>query len=112
MIGYLQQIYERNVFAIAKLGLADGLRLTRAAFASLIKFGSFTEVFAQLADEVDLTWIANKTNEKDRDARIKEAILAFPGYDDIAMSFERASKMRQWINEHKNSLIDRLKREV
>jgi hypothetical protein len=55
----LQQIYERKVFAIAKLGLADGLRLTRAAFASLLKFGSCLEVFAQLADEVDLTWMAN-----------------------------------------------------
>jgi len=43
---------------------------------------------------------------------MKEVIVAFPGYDDIFKSFERASKMRQWINEYKNGLIERLKKEV
>lgn len=43
---------------------------------------------------------------------MKDVIVAFPGYDDIFKSFERASKMRQWINEYKNGLIERLKKEV
>jgi hypothetical protein len=43
---------------------------------------------------------------------MKEVIVAFPGYDNIFKSFERASKMRQWINEYKNGLIERLKKEV
>lgn len=43
---------------------------------------------------------------------MKDVIVAFPGYDDIFKSFERASKMRQWINEYKNGLIERLKKEI
>jgi hypothetical protein len=43
---------------------------------------------------------------------MKDVIVDFPGYDDIFKSFERASKMRQWINEYKNGLIERLKKEV
>ena len=57
LISYLQQIYERKMLAIARLGLANGLRITRAAFAALLKFGNFLDAFTQLIDEVDMNWV-------------------------------------------------------
>lgn len=44
------------MLAIARLGLANGLRITRAAFAALLKFGNFLDAFTQLIDEVDMNW--------------------------------------------------------
>ena len=44
------------MLAIARLGLANGIRITRAAFAALLKFGNFLDAFTQLIDEVDMNW--------------------------------------------------------
>jgi len=52
------------------------------------------------------------SDELGRDTRMKDTITQFPGYEGIFKSFESASKMRQWINEHKNDLIERLKKEI
>ena len=50
--------------------------------------------------------------DKDRDFKIKEAIKAAPHYDNISKRWETASKMRQWINEKKKNLIEKIKKEV
>ena len=105
-------IYERKALAVARLGLADGLRLTRAAFAALLKFGDLVDTFNTIVDEVDMLWMEVSSDEVNRDTRMKDAITLFPGYDGIMKRFESASKMRQWINEHKNDLIERLKKDV
>jgi hypothetical protein len=41
----------------ARLGGADGLRMTRAAFGVMIKFSDFTDTVQTLVDEIDLLWI-------------------------------------------------------
>ena len=38
----------------ARLGGQDGMRLSRAAFAVMIKFSEFFEDFISLVDEIDL----------------------------------------------------------
>lgn len=43
---------------------------------------------------------------------MKDIIAAFPGYDNIFKRFEIASKMRPWINEYKNNLIEKIKKDV
>ena len=40
----------------AKLGGADGMRLSRAAFAVMIKFSEFFDDFQVIVDEVDMMY--------------------------------------------------------
>ncbi len=91
MVGYLQQIYERKALAVAKLGSVDGLRLTRAAFAALLKFSDLVDTFMQLVDDVDIQWMDVQGDIDNRDNKMKEAIKSFPGYDNIFKRFESAS---------------------
>jgi predicted transcriptional regulator len=41
-----------------------------------------------------------------------DLIRAFPGVDSIMKQFETASRMRVWINDHKNELVERIKKDV
>jgi hypothetical protein len=63
-------------------------------------------------NEVDLSWSEVQGDESGRDARMKDIIAAFPGYENIFKRFESASKMRPWINEYKNNLIEKIKKDV
>jgi hypothetical protein len=42
--------------AYARLSGEDGMRLSRAAFAGMIKFSEFFDDFSNLVDEVDIAW--------------------------------------------------------
>jgi len=42
--------------AYARLSGEDGMRLSRAAFAVMIKFSEFFDEFNQLVDEIDMQW--------------------------------------------------------
>jgi hypothetical protein len=95
----------------ARLTGADGMRLSRAAFAVMIKFSEFFDAFNILVDEVDLQWVDLEA-DPDRDAKLREHIKAAPQYENIFKRWENASKMRQWINEKKKNLIEKIKKEV
>ena len=43
---------------------------------------------------------------------MKEAMKHIPHYEQIVKRWDSASKMRQWINEKKKNLIERIKKEV
>lgn len=54
----------------------------------------------------------NLEGDSERDIKIKDIIKAAPQYENIFKRWESASKMRQWINEKKKNLIEKIKKEV
>lgn len=82
VIGYLQSFLERKIpiVAYARLSGEDGMRLSRAAFAGMIKFSEYFEDFNNLIDEVDISWSDLEADE-DRELKIKEIIKAAPHYE-------------------------------
>jgi hypothetical protein len=87
------------------------MRLSRATFSVLIKFSEFFDDFVSIVDEVDLKYEEVKDDD-DKDVKMKEAIKAMPHYEQIFKRWESASKMRQWINEKKKNLIEKIKKDV
>lgn len=113
LIGYLQQFLERKIplVAYARLSGEDGMRLSRAAFAVMIKFSEYFEEFNMLVDEMDMLW-AELEIDPEREIKLKEALKSAPHYEQIAKRWENASKMRQWISEKKKNLSEKVKKEV
>ncbi|CDW73494.1 UNKNOWN [Stylonychia lemnae] len=113
LITYLQQFLERKIpmVAYARLSGEDGMRLSRAAFAVMIKFSEFFDEFNQLVDEIEMQW-TDLEGDSERDIKLKEMIKATPHYEQIAKRWESSSKMRQWISEKKKNLIEKIKKEV
>lgn len=91
----LQQILERKIPMVpyARLSGEDGLRLSRAAFAVMIKFSEFYEEFINLVDEVEMHWMDLEADEE-RELKIKDLIKAASHFDQISKRWENASKMR------------------
>lgn len=79
--------------AYARLSGEDGMRLSRAAFAVMIKFSEFFDEFNHLVDEIDMLW-SDLEGDAERDIKIKEILKAAPHYEQIAKRWESASKMR------------------
>jgi hypothetical protein len=73
VIKYLQNFLEtkRPPVMFARLSGVDGMRISRAAFAVMIKFSEFFEDFQTIVDETDLQYEMLK-DEPERDAQVKE----------------------------------------
>lgn len=91
----MQQFLERKVPFVpyARLGGADGMRLSRAAFALMIKFSEFFDDFQNMVDEVDMQYEMLKDDE-DREFKTKDFMKAQTNYEHISKRWESASKMR------------------
>ena len=55
----------------ARLSGEDGMRLSRASFAVMIKFSEFFEEFNNLVDDVEMMW-SDLEGDAERDIKIKE----------------------------------------
>lgn len=64
----------------ARLGGEDGMRLSRASFAVMIKFSEFFEEFVNLVDEIEINW-SDLEGDADRDIKLKELIKSAPHYE-------------------------------
>jgi hypothetical protein len=87
------------------------MRLSRAAFAVMIKFSEFFDDFQVIVDEVEMMW-DQLEGDDERELKIKDHMKGLTHYEHIAKRWESSSKMRQWINEKKKNLIERIKKEV
>ncbi len=87
------------------------MRLSRAAFSVIVKFSELTESFSSLVDEVDMLH-AELEGDEERDIKIKEMIKKAHDFEQLFKRWESASKMRQWISEHKKELIEQIKEDV
>jgi hypothetical protein len=114
VISYLQQLLERKVPMVpyARLGGEDGMRLTRAAFSVMIFFSSEgAEKFSEMVDEIDMQWHELEKDEE-KEFKIKDFIKKNKNFEVILKRWESASKMRQWVNEKKKNLIEKIKKQV
>lgn len=50
--------------------------------------------------------------DSEKDIKIKEILKSMPQYDNVFKRWESASKMRQWVNEKKNNLSEKVKKDV
>lgn len=113
VITYLQQFLERKVPMVthARISGIDGMRLSRAAFAVMIKFSEFFDEFVSLVDEIEIHW-DELEGDSEREIKVKEIIKQAPHYEQIAKRWESASKMRIWISEKKKNLMEKITKEV
>lgn len=96
----------------ARLGGEDGMRLSRAAFAVMCRFSNDgLDRFMEFVDEMDLTW-SELEGDSERDFKFKDAIKKHKAYEQIQKRWESASKMRQWVNEKKKNLMEKIRKQV
>ena len=95
----------------SRTGGANGLSMTRAAYAVMIKFSDLQDEFTQLVDTVGMnSSIMEEGPEKEK--AILEMIKDSPHGDVIISRWESASRIRPWINEKKQQLSHRLEKQV
>ena len=69
------------------------MKLTRAAFAVIVKFSDLIDSFATFVDEIDMNY-AELESDPERDLKMRELIKKVPNYDNIFKRWDKASKMR------------------
>jgi hypothetical protein len=113
LIGLLQRLLETRVppISFARLGGINGLKISRAAFAVMLKYSDVLEDFVALRDEVAAQ--ANlESSETDKQKNLMAFIKTVPHSDVILRRWESASRMRQWINEKKQTLANELESSI
>jgi hypothetical protein len=73
----------RAKYPFITLGGPDGMRLSRAAFAVIIKYSDSYEEFEDCMDNMELD---------------KDDTSILDDYPEILKKWEQASRMRSWIN--------------
>jgi hypothetical protein len=96
----------------ARLGKEDGAKLTRAAFAVILKFSDTLDDFIELEDQVTSKLNAMGKQELGKDEALIKFIKDEPKYEAIINRFQTASRMRQWINEKKLSISEKLEKDI
>jgi len=87
----------------AKIGQADGMRLSRAAFAVMVKFSDLTQELMSSIDEIEMNW-----DEQEKQVpKILEHLKAINAVDLLLKRWESASKMRLYLQEKKRMFQSR-----
>ena len=97
--------------AVAMLSGENGMRISRAAFAVMIKFSNLQEDFQNIVNEVDLTWEDFK-DDPEKDKKVIALLKGMSHFDNIFKRWESGSQMRKWIADKKKNLAERLTKEV
>lgn len=88
-----------NLMAGSRIGGVNGEKLTRQAFAVMVKFAGLTETLELVITELDYASITLPEEEgAARDKAILEAMQDVSGFDDVLRYWIIASKMRNWLN--------------
>lgn len=95
----------------ARTGGKDGLRMSRAAFAVMVKFSDLLEDFVALVDAVAMQ-AALEDGNPGKEKALMAHLKAQPQADILIRRWESAARMRPWINEKKQSLVLKLEKEV
>lgn len=108
LIDVLQRSYARRKMALAGLGGKDGMRLTRAAFAVMLKFSDLTDDFLSASDQVamEADMLDSDLGPAQQAAELLKILREAAGGDDIIAKFESASDMRRWISLRKKDLSE------
>jgi len=87
----------------ARVGGEQGMQLSRAAFAVVVKFSDLTLDLVTILDEVELMWEEKEGNLKEILEHLKTEL---PATEKLAKRWESASKMRSWLSQKKQALIE------
>ena len=96
----------------AKSAKEEGMRLSRAAFACMIKIGQLYTDFIMMVDETEMN--ADSITTDDENAAKKELakeLSKIDSYDTIFKHWESSAKMRSWYQEKKKSWANKIKKE-
>jgi hypothetical protein len=111
VIKLLQKIYVKQNMAVASLGAARGMTLSRAAFAIMIKFSDLTDDFLRMVD--DLAMEAECLgDEPGKEKSLIESLEKLKGAGVIIKRWQSAARMRAWIGEKKLTLCERYEKQV
>lgn len=92
----------------AKIGQADGMRLSRAAFAVMVKFSDLTQELMSSIDEIEMNW-----DEQEKQVpKILEHLKAINAVDLLLKRWESASKMRLYLQEKKKDVSEQISIQV
>ena len=98
-----------NLIAGSRIGGANGEKLTRQAFAVMVKFSGMSETLELIIQELDYASITLPEEEGPaKDKAILEAMQGVSGFDDVLRYWIIASKMRNWLNGKRQSIFSRL----
>jgi len=99
----------------ARLMGNNGLRMSRAAFALLIKFSDMLEDFVSLVDQIQFLKEVESSGPSVSPTNINPALeflKGIPHFADIKEKWKEASKMRSWISESKSRISVKYDKEV
>ena len=89
-------------YTYSRIGGPNGNKLTRAAFALMIKFAGLTTDLEAILSELEYASISLPEEAgTERDTAILEALEADPRFDALLNYWIIASKMRIWLNGKK-----------
>ena len=91
----------RPNLTFCRIGGENGTKLTRIAFAVMVKFSGLTSVLEQMLSEVEYASISLPEEGTERDKAVLEVLLADQSFDKIINCWTAASKMRIWLNGKK-----------
>ena len=98
-----------NLIAGSRIGGTNGEKLTRQAFAVMVKFSGMSETLELIIQELDYASITLPEEEGPaKDKAILEAMQGVSGFDDVLRYWIIASKMRNWLNGKRQSIFSRL----
>ena len=91
----------------------EDMRLSRAAFTCIIKFGKLYNDFTMMVDETGMK--ADSITIDDKNAvkiELAKVISKIDSYDTIFKHWESSAKMRSWYQEKKKNLANKIEEEA
>ena len=95
----------RPPISFARLGGLNGLKISRAAFAVMLKYSDVLDDFVALKDEITVQ-AELESDPSTKQKNLMAHIKTVPHADVTLRRWESASRMRQWINEKKQTLAN------
>lgn len=108
---------KQPVCVFANLGGENGMRLSRSAFAVLLKFSDSLPAFNSFVNEVDKI-MSEKPDNMALNAKILSTIQELQtkesshSYLNILKQWEQAAQMRKWTQQIRLTLSEKIKQEV
>ena len=99
----------RSKPSLSRIGGENGQKLTRAAFAAMVKLAGLTREVDRIVQELEVAAMSMpEAGAKMREQAMLEVLLNDKSYDKILGHWMIAAKMRIWINAKKQRVIGRL----
>ena len=98
------------VASYCQAGQADGMKLTRAAFAVMIKFQGLMDTFQEMVEDMEAAEHFSIPSEEGpaKESALEQIVNEFSKSDQILSCWQNATKMRRWFITKKQSISEKL----